>query len=254
MLRVEGVGKTFDPPGVALRSIVRTASSEPVCALHRVDLHVDPGEIVGLVGPNGAGKSTLIRICASLLTPSHGRVLVDGVDTATSRAAGRARVGLLLTDERAFYWRLTGKENLRFFGVMAGLSPQEASRRANVLLVRFGLAHRDRRVFGYSSGMRVRLGLARALIGSPGLLILDEPTRSLDPVASDEFIAAVRGLAASGTAILLSSHRLEEVAASCHRSVVLVNGHQRGVVQASPEGAGPDGAVRQLRALLQDME
>src|SRR5690606_23390661 len=117
MLRVEHVGKTYLPPGPVLRLLVRTAQRSPVHALHDVHFEVGAGEVVGLVGPNGAGKSTLIRLCTALLTPSSGRVLVDGQDIARAPASARARTGLVLAEERALYWRLTGRQNLRFFGV-----------------------------------------------------------------------------------------------------------------------------------------
>ncbi len=229
MLRIENVVKVYERPGPLLRLIVRTASPEPVMALDGLDFEVGRGEIVGLVGPNGAGKSTLIRICSSLLTPTSGRVMLDGVDVTHGAPSVRASIGLLLTDERAFYWRLTGRENLRFFGVMAGLTRRRAQDRADELLEYFDLARRDRRVFGYSSGMRVRLGLARALIAEPDVLILDEPSRSLDPVASEELQATMLQLADGGVAIMLASHRLDEVVACCDRIVVLVAGRQRAI-------------------------
>jgi ABC-2 type transport system ATP-binding protein len=254
MLQVEGITKVYDPPSGLLRFAVRTAHTAPVAALHGLDFEVRPGEVVGLVGPNGAGKSTLIRICASLLTPSSGRVLVDGVDIAHVSTLERAEIGLLLTDERALYWRLTGRENLRFFGVMAGLSRSAAGRRADALLERFDLAHRDRLVFGYSSGMRLRLGLARALLGDPKLLILDEPSRSLDPVASSELQVLLGQLASDGMAILLSSHRLDEVASVCDRVLVLVDGRQRAWIATEDLDHGQGAASALLRGLLEVAE
>ena len=250
MLRVEQVTKIYDPPKGPLRVLVRTAHTQPVHALCGVDFEVEPGEIAGLVGPNGAGKSTLIRICTTLLTPTSGRVVVDGRDVAASPRAARAAIGLLLTDERALYWRLTGRDNLRFFGVMAGLRADEAACRADELMEEFGLARRDRRVFGYSSGMRVRLGLARALIAHPRLLILDEPTRSLDPVASAELLDLLRALAADGRAVLLASHRLDEVEAVCDRVLVLIDGEQRSWGPTADLTNGSGSASAAMRELL----
>lgn len=254
MLRVEGVGKIYQPPNGILRFLVRTASSVPVEALQSISFEANAGDIVGLVGPNGAGKSTLIRICASLLTPTSGRVLVDGVDLAEDSRHARAVTGLHLTDERALYSRLTGRENLRFFGVMAGLTPTAADRRAGELLERFGLAHRDGRVFGYSSGMRVRLGLARALLSRPKLVILDEPSRSLDPLASDELHGQLREMAAGGTSVVLSSHRLDEVEAVCDHVLVIINGRQRAWAPIAELSSDSDSAAAALRALLQSGE
>ena len=251
MLRVESVSKTYFPPRGVLRFAVRTASTVPVVALREIDFEAKVGEIVGLVGPNGAGKSTLIRICTSLVIPTAGRVLIGGHDVATGSSRALASTGLLLTDERALYWRLTGRENLVFFGVMAGLSQRSAGARADELLRRFDLHDRDRRVFGYSSGMRVRLGLARALIGRPKLLILDEPSRSLDPVATSELHQHLLALASEGTTVVLSSHRLEEVESLCDHVVVLVKGRQRAWVTTAELAEGAGSVAASLRAMLE---
>jgi ABC-2 type transport system ATP-binding protein len=177
-------------------------------------------------------------------------VLVGGSDIADSPRAARAMTGLLLSDERALYWRLTGRDNLRFFGVMAGLPRRAAERRADELLEDFGLAHRDRRVFGYSSGMRVRLGLARALIARPKLLILDEPSRSLDPVASGELLGRLRDLATQGRSVLFASHRLDEVEAICDRVLVLIDGEQRAWGAAADLRHDTGSVAAALRELL----
>ena len=227
MLSVEHLSKTYPPPGGVLRVLVQTAHTEPVVALQDVTFDVRAGEVVGLVGPNGAGKSTLLRTIATLLEPTTGRVLVDGVDIATDPRSARARIGLFLNDDRSIYWRLSGRDNLRFFGVMAGLSPRAAATRADELLEQFDLVRRDRRTFGYSSGMLVRLGLARALVGNPPLLVLDEPSRALDPVASAELVGTLRGLADDGIAVLLSNHRLDEIEETCDRVLVVDEGRQR---------------------------
>ncbi|MDH3753183.1 MAG: ABC transporter ATP-binding protein [Acidimicrobiia bacterium] len=205
----------------------RSAIGDPVVAIEDISFGVGRGEVVGLVGPNGAGKTTLLRIIATLLEPTTGRVTLDDVDMNDDPVRARAQLGLLLTDERSLYWRLTGRQNLEFFGAMAGLDRGSARRRAEELLDELELSHRDKRVFGYSSGMRVRLGLARALLHDPPLLVLDEPSRSLDPLYSVELGARLRQLAGAGRAILLSSHRLDEVADWCDRVVVLVDGSTR---------------------------
>ena len=154
---------------------------------------VGSGAVVGLVGPNGAGKTTLLKIISTLLQPTTGHVLVDGYDPSHDARAVRDRIGLVLADDRALYWRLTGRENLEFFGVMHGLTSRDARARAGVLLDQVGLASRDKLVFGYSSGMRARLSLARALLARPPLLLLDEPTRALDPIASAAVAGMIRG-------------------------------------------------------------
>ena len=246
MLAVEGLAKIYEPPTGVWRLLVRTASTTPVHALRGVTFDVAPGQVVGLVGPNGAGKSTLIRLCAGLLTPSAGRVLLDGGDPLDRPEVRHRSLGLVLADDRALYWRLTGRDNLRFFGVMSGLSWVAARSRADELLEQFDLARHDRRVFGYSSGMRVKLSLARALMHRPRTVILDEPSRSLDPMASDDLVARLRGLADDGVAVLLSSHRLDEVEAVCDRVEVIMEGR----IAASVAVAELATQARGLRALL----
>jgi ABC-2 type transport system ATP-binding protein len=245
VLAVEGLSKRYLPAPWWLRVAAKTAAKEPVDALRDVTFEVGRGEIVGLIGPNGAGKTTLIKSIAGLLEPSSGRVVVDGHDVATSPLEVKRRLGLVLTDDRGLYWRLDGRWNLEFFGVLAGLRRPDARRRAQEVLVEAGLADRDRLVFGYSSGMRSRLNIARALMTDPPVLVLDEPTRSLDPVASLDVNALLRGLADQGRAILLSSHRLDEVTAICDRIVVLVDGTVR---YTGPPGAS---GTSSITALLQ---
>lgn len=224
MLRVEGLGKVYPPPPRWLRPLVRTATDEPVRALSGIDMAVGRGEIVGLIGPNGAGKSTLIRAIAGLLDPDEGSVTIEG---ATTRVERLDALGLVLADDRGLYWRLDGRANLVFFAQLRGLSRDEADHEAERVAAQVGLALDGKRVFGYSSGMRARLSLARALLHSPRLLVLDEPTRSLDPVMSDEVGRILREQADAGRAVLLSSHRLDEVALWCDRIVAIVGGTVR---------------------------
>ena len=227
MLLVDELAKRYLPPSRLLRPFVRVAASRPVDALRGVSLDVGAGEIVGLVGPNGAGKTTLIKIVATLLEPSTGRVEVDGFDVSARPVEARRRTGLMLADDRGAYARLTGRQNLEFFAAMAGVPRAEARERAGELLDRLGLEGPDKMVFGYSSGMKSKLGLARALVGSPALLVLDEPTRSLDPVATAEAHTVITEAAAAGAAVLLSSHRLDEVTTVCDRVVLVVGGEAR---------------------------
>ena len=250
MLEVHGVRMTFPRLRGLLRLVVRTATDHEVVALRGIDLGVGSGEVVGLVGPNGAGKTTLLKIVSTLLHPTAGYVLVDGHDPRREARAVRDRIGLVLADDRALYWRLTGRENLEFFGVMHGLTQRDARARAGVLLEQVGLASRDKMVFGYSSGMRARLSLARALLTRPPLLLLDEPTRALDPMASAAVAEMLRALAADGVAVLLSSHRLDEIEAACDRIVVVTDGSVR-FTGAVSELSGDGKFAGSVRALLE---
>jgi ABC-2 type transport system ATP-binding protein len=221
-----------------------------VDALRSVSLSVEPGEVLGLVGPNGAGKTTLIKILATLLTPTAGRAAVSGHDVATEPMAVRRQLGLVLAEERAAYWRLTGRQNLEFFGVLAGLSRNDARRRAGELLAQLDLGDRDKMVFGYSAGMRARLNLARALVADPPVLVLDEPTRSLDPLAIDAAHRLIKETAARGRTILLSSHQLSEVASVCDRVVILIDGAVRFAGSTADLDTDGRGAVAALGDLL----
>lgn len=227
MLSIENLSKTYYPVEGWLRLLMRTAAEEPVVALSEVSIAVSPGEVVGLIGPNGAGKTSLFRIVATLLEATSGRVMIDGCDITESPYRARESLGLVLEGERGVYQRLTGLQNLEFFGIMQGMAPELARRRGGELMERLGLADRDRRVFGYSAGMRVRLALARSLLADPRLLLLDEPTRSLDPKAAWEAMTLVAELAGSGRAVLVATHRLDEVRGFCDRVVVLREGRVR---------------------------
>jgi ABC-2 type transport system ATP-binding protein len=251
ILQVAGVAKTYAPPPRWLRPFVKVAAREPVLALRGLDLTVGRGEIVGLVGPNGAGKTTLIKVIASLLRPTRGRVTIADWDVQTQRAAACRHLGLVLEGDRGLYGRLSGRQNLEFFGVMSGLARRAARERAGELLELFDLAHRDKLVFAYSAGMRMRLSLARALLADPSLIVLDEPTRSLDPLGSRAAMGLLRELAEEGRAVLLSSHRLDEVAATCSRVVVLVDGEVRFCGQPDDVRRAEAGAGTALADLIE---
>lgn len=249
MLLVEGVSHTYMRPRGLQRRLIRTASDAEVPALSNIDLRVAPGEVVGLVGPNGAGKTTLMKIISTLLEPTSGRVSVCGFDVTTAPDDVRRVLGLVLSDDRALYWRLTGRRNLEFFGVMQGLTRSQSILRADELLQSVGLAGRDRLVFGYSSGMRSRLSIARGLLHRPSVLVLDEPTRALDPVAATAVGQMLRRTAEQGVAVLLSSHRLDEIERVCDRIVAIVGGSVRFDGTAS-ELAGQSGFAQALHDLL----
>ena len=209
-------------PALAVEGVVKRYGE--IEALAGVSLDVAPGEIVGLLGPNGAGKTTLVRTIATLTTPDAGGVRVDGIDAAADPAAVRERIGLA-GQYAALDELLSGRENLRLVGRLYGLSTEEADRRAVALLEALGLtAAADRRVGTYSGGMRRRLDLGATLIGSPRVLLLDEPTTGLDPRARADVWELIDDIARQGTAVLLTSQNLEEVDRLAHRVVVLDHG------------------------------
>lgn len=189
-----------------------------VAALTDISLSVNAGERVALLGHNGAGKSTMMKIILGLIPATEGAVTVCGA--APGSAAARAKVAYL-PENAAFHPALTGLEQLAHYLRLRGESPTLAAD----LLDRVGLSHAARRRIGtYSKGMRQRVGLAQALIGKPRLMVLDEPTSGLDPVSRRDFYAILDGMAAQGTAILLSSHALTEVEARTDRILILSKG------------------------------
>lgn len=208
-----------------------------VAALQGVDLEVGAGEIVALLGPNGAGKSTLIRVMATVVVPDRGTVLVDGVDAVTHPRQARARLGVALSDERSFFWRLTGRQNLEFFAALHGMGRRRQAAAVTETLAAVTLSDvADRRVDRYSSGMRARLGIARGLLGSPSVLLLDEPTRSVDPISTITVRTVVTNLARNhGTAVLVATHDLHEAAAMADRVVILAAGRVAQVVEGATD-------------------
>ena len=213
-------------PGDAISIRGLTKCFDHVQALNGVDLTVAPGEIVSLLGPNGAGKSTLLRILATTVLPDGGTATVTGFDVVRHPRQVRQSLGIALGDERSWYWRLSGRKNLEFFAMLYGYSRRQAAARAAELLDQLDLTQAaDRRFDSYSTGMRMRLSLGRALLPDPPVLLLDEPTRSLDPVAAASFRERVASLARDrAKSILLTTHDLHEAAGLAHRIAVLVRG------------------------------
>ncbi len=208
LLKVEGLFKAFG----AIR------------AVDSVSFEVRPGEIYGLLGPNGAGKTTTISIISGLLKPDAGEVFVDG-KLFWSNPQQAKRVMGVVPQELAIYEELSGRENLEFWGRIAGLSAADAKSRATELLGALSLADRAKdAVKNYSGGMKRRINLGCALLHRPKLLLLDEPTVGIDPQARLNILEFIRNLCASGTAILYTTHYLEEAETLCQRIGIIDHG------------------------------
>jgi len=194
-------------------------------AVDGIDLVVEPGEIFGLLGPNGAGKTTTMKMLATLLIPTSGTIRVLGVDPLERPREVRARLGAMLSGERSLYWKLTGRENLEYFAALYHVPPGETKARIASVLAAVKLADRaDDYVERYSTGMRQRLALARALLPNPPLVVLDEPTVGLDPQASRDLRDRVRELKAQGRTVLLTTHYMEEADQLCDRVAIIDHG------------------------------
>ncbi len=208
LLKVERVSKAFGA----------------VRAVEDVSFEVGEGEIYGLLGPNGAGKTTTISIVAGLLKADGGRVEVAGMDFGSNPEHAKKIMGVV-PQEIALYEELTGRENLEFWGRIAGLSGAAARKRADELLSALSLADRAKdAVKTYSGGMKRRINLGAALLHRPRLLLLDEPTVGIDPQARVNILEFVRNLCAQGTGILYTTHYLEEAETLCRRVGIIDHG------------------------------
>lgn len=213
-LELQELTKAYPPP-LDLGRWLRGKTPTPRLALEKVSLTLGQGEVLALVGPNGAGKSTLLRVLCGLLRPDAGVARVCGLDVVEDRPRCRATVGAVLSEDRGLSPRLTARQNLVFFGALHGLSCAQVEDRLLALAARFEAASvLDRPVRTLSSGQRARVVLVRALLHQPKLVLLDEPSRSLDPGAAarlrQELLSEVRE---RGASVVISSHDLYEVQA-----------------------------------------
>ena len=221
---VENIEKVFPPTHVGFRAFLAPFARPTQRALQSVSFRVSSGESFAILGANGAGKSTLLRILTTLLLPTHGRAEVSGYDVIREPIDVRHAVGFHSGAEVGFYARLSARQNLQFFARLRNLSLTEAGRRITETAERVGITHAlDRQVRTLSSGTVQRLSLARAVMHAPSVLLLDEPTRSLDPLAAADFRRFVRDELVNrrGTTLLFASHSLTEVEALADRVALL---------------------------------
>ncbi len=211
--------------GMSLLKVERLSKTYgPIRAVDSVSLEVRPGEIYGLLGPNGAGKTTTISIISGLLKPDAGEVLVAGAAFWSDPQKAKRIMGVV-PQELAIYEDLSGRENLEFWGRMAGLSSGDARARAAELLAALTLTDRAKdAVKTYSGGMKRRINLGCALLHRPQLLLLDEPTVGIDPQARLKILEFIRNLRAGGAAILYTTHYLEEAETLCQRIGIIDHG------------------------------
>ncbi|WP_242342616.1 ABC transporter ATP-binding protein [Anaeromyxobacter terrae] len=217
ILRTEGLSKEFAAGFLRRR----------VQAVHDLTLSVDEGEIFGFVGPNGAGKTTTIKMLMGLIYPTSGRAFIFDAPIPSARA--KRRIGYL-PEHPAYYDFLTGREALRFFARLSGVSAAERDRRCDELLGMVGLADAaGRQIRKYSKGMQQRLGIAQALVGDPAFVVLDEPMSGLDPVGRKEMRDLILALKRQGKTVFFSTHILPDVETLCDRVGVILGGKLRDV-------------------------
>jgi ABC-2 type transport system ATP-binding protein len=230
---VDRVSKTYPVPFLRLKTFLRRKFKPPAEALRDVSFNIREGEIFGLIGPNGAGKTTLTKIIATLIQPTAGAATVNGHDTVRDDERVRRNVGLAGAEERSFYWRLTAEQNLTFFARLYGLSGADAQSRIKQLFALFEFDELARRRFAdLSTGNKQRLAVARAMLANPPVLLLDEPTRSLDPIAAARMRETIQSLAQDTdrrVTIFLTSHNLTEVEELCDRVAIISKGEIKAI-------------------------
>jgi ABC-2 type transport system ATP-binding protein len=234
---LDSVSKKFRHRPALFNWIGRERSGETL-ALDQLSLSAPQGSILALLGPNGSGKTTTLKLISTTLLPDTGRIVVEGADTRDEANQVRKHVGFAIASERSFFPRLSARENLDFFAALDDVPRKIRPRRIDEMLERIGLTDAgDTLVMKFSSGMCQRLGIARALIKQPSVILLDEPTRSLDPAAATQIWSLIRELPAYGATVLIATHSFDEAAAVGDQVAVLHSGRLRGYRRI--DGSGP---------------
>jgi ABC-2 type transport system ATP-binding protein len=224
-IAIDDITKTFIER--SWRTILLQKKTKKLRALNGVSLDVQAGEVFGLLGPNGAGKTTLIKILSTLILPDRGNASICGYDLCCQSSNIRSIIGLVNTSERSFYWRLTGKQNLEFFAILCNLSVKNRKNRIEKLIKMVDLENEAETLFmKYSSGQKQRLAIARALLADPEVLLMDEPTNSLDPLAALELRKFIKEklVGDHGRTILWCTHNLKEAEEMCDRVAIIHKG------------------------------
>jgi len=220
-IEVRSLSKTFTTKeGPLFRK-----TQKSVTALDDVNFSVKKGEIFGLLGPNGAGKTTTIKAICTLIHPTSGEVYVNGHNVVKDAQRARQDLGVMLTGDRTLYWKLSGRENLEYFAALYHMGGATAKQRIEQLLKLVGLDERQNTlVENYSTGMRIRLSFAKAILHEAPVILLDEPTMSLDPQSARLVREIIRDLRKEGCSILLTTHYMEEADQLSDRVAIIDHG------------------------------
>ncbi|MDX8360385.1 MULTISPECIES: ATP-binding cassette domain-containing protein [Bacillaceae] len=211
MIEVKNVSKLFKE------------NKKTITAVKDVSFSISKGEIVGLLGENGAGKTTLLRMISTIMEPTDGSIKINGIDISKKTMGIKQQIGVLFGSETGLYDRLSARENLAYFASLYGISKHETNVRIDQLAVRFGMKdYIDRKVGGYSKGMRQKVAIARTLIHDPDIILFDEPTTGLDITSANMFRELVHQLRKEGKTIIFSSHIMEEVKMLC-QSIIMIH-------------------------------
>lgn len=213
MLKVTNITKKFSLP----KSLTETLFSplkknKEILALDNISLKLDKGKILAVLGPNGAGKTTLIKILCTLILPNSGGAEICGYDLLTQSEQIRPKIGLVNSEEKGFYWRLSGRQNLEFFGILYNLSCKQIKERIGYFTNLLEIDDLDKPLQNYSTGMKHRLSIARCLLSEPEIIFMDEPTRSLDPQAAYKFRLFIKDKLVKelGKTVFFATHQTKE--------------------------------------------
>jgi ABC-2 type transport system ATP-binding protein len=229
------------------RTGIFSSKKRAVEALQGVSLDIYPGEVFGLLGPNGAGKTTLIKCLTTLLLPTSGTIQVNGYDVIRNEDRVRASVGCMLMGERGLYWKLTGRENLDFFGSLYHIPPNVRQPRVEEIIDLLDLSDIiDRTVETYSSGQKMKLAFAKSLINRAPILVLDEPTNTLDVPSARELRSIVRDLNRQGHTVIYTTHQMIEAEELCERVAIIDRGQviAQGTVEKLKDSLQKEGVIR----------
>jgi ABC-2 type transport system ATP-binding protein len=232
LIDVKGVSKFYRKDKGFREMISNPFGHEAVKALDKVDLEVKPGQLFGLLGPNGAGKTTLMKIMGCLLLPDEGRVTISGLDIEQKELEVKQKACFINNAERSFFWRLTGRENLKFFGRLNGLKGRALAERIDWSLDLVGLTQKGNHRFdSYSAGMKRRLSIARSFLGDPEIFLMDEPTIGIDPIVAKNLKAFIKEKMVKelGKTVVYTTQYLGEAEELCDETAILVNGRIKAV-------------------------
>jgi len=227
IIEVNNLYKEFyEPRGLRDSIILPFKKGKKKVVLDSVNLKIKKNELFCLVGPNGAGKTTLIKILCTLIMPTDGRAFVNGYDVVKEDTEARESIGLISGEERSFFWRLSGLENLRFFAALYNIPCSRISGEIERVLSIAGIDEPDKRFQEYSAGVRQRLGIARALLREPEVLFMDEPAKSLDPLMAGSFKKFIREVLVieHKKTVFFTTHQLNEAEKMADRLAILDKG------------------------------
>ena len=226
-IRIEDLTKTYFHFQGYRDLFFRPGKRKETIALNEVTFHVNKGELFSLLGPTGAGKTTLIKVLCNLVLPTSGQAFVNGLDVTKSGKQIRKSIGYVIGDERSFYWRLTGRQNLEFFAKLNNLNREQTKERVEAVLDLINMSRFAGDLFkNYSSGQKQKIAIARGLLADPDILILDEPTRSLDPTSAKNIRNFIRKemVDKKGKTVFLATHNLTEAEELSDRLAILNTG------------------------------